>query len=97
MNWVKHMRSMVTYKPIIPLQFEKESIELNKSERSQLKVNGDYETLTWSSSDSSTVEVDQSGNIHALKSGKATITVKDNSGQTISCVVTVTNKLKNLT
>lgn len=86
-----------TYKPIIPLQFEKESIELNKSERSQLKVNGDYETLTWSSSDSSTVEVDQSGNIHALKSGKATITVKDNSGQTISCVVTVTNKLKNLT
>ena len=86
-----------TYKPIVPLQFEKESIELNKSERSQLKVNGDYETLTWSSSDSSTVEVDQSGNIHALKSGKATITVKDNSGQTISCVVTVTNKLKNLT
>ena len=86
-----------TYKPIIPLQFEKESIELNKSERSQLKVKGDYETLTWSSSDSSTVEVDQSGNIHALKSGKATITVKDNSGQTISCVVTVTNKLKNLT
>lgn len=86
-----------TYKPIVPLQFEKESIELNKSERSQLKVNGDYETLTWSSSDSTTVEVDQSGNIHALKSGKATITVKDNSGQTISCVVTVTNKLKNLT
>ena len=86
-----------TYKPIIPLQFEKESIELNKSERSQLKVNGDYETLTWSSSDSSTVEVDQSGNIHALKSGKATITAKDNSGQSISCVVTVTNKLKNLT
>jgi glucan-binding YG repeat protein len=86
-----------TYKPIVPLQLEKESIELNKSERSQLKVNGDYETLTWSSSDSTTVEVDQSGNIHALKSGKATITVKDNSGQTISCVVTVTNKLKNLT
>ena len=86
-----------TYKPIVPLQFEKESIELNKSERSQLKVNGDYETLTWSSSDSSTVEVDQSGNIHALKSGKATITARDNSGETISCVVTVTNKLKNLT
>ena len=86
-----------TYKPIIPLQFEKESIELNKSERSQLKVNGDYETLTWSSSDSSTVEVDQSGNIHALKSGKATITAKDNSGQSISCAVTVTYKLKNLT
>ena len=86
-----------TYKPIVPLQFEKESIELNKSERSQLKVNGDYETLTWSSSDSTIVEVDQSGNIHALKSGKATITARDNFGETISCVVTVTYKLKNLT
>ena len=86
-----------TYKPIVPLQFEKESIELNKSERSQLTVTGDYETLTWSSSDPTTVQVDQNGHIHAVKSGKATITAKDNSGQTISCVVTVTNKLKNLT
>ena len=85
-----------TYKPIVPLQFEKESIELNKSERSQLKVNGDYETLTWSSSDPTTVQVDQNGHIHAVKSGKAIITVKDESGKKASCVVTVTNKLKNL-
>ena len=85
-----------TYKPIVPLQFEKESIELNKSERSQLKVNGDYETLTWSSSDPTTVQVDQNGHIHAVKSGKAIITVKDESGKIASCVVTVTNKLKNL-
>lgn len=85
-----------TYKPIVPLQFEKESIELNKSERSQLKVNGDYETLTWSSSDPTTVQVDQNGHIHAVKSGKAIITVKDESGKKTSCVVTVTNKLKNL-
>ena len=85
-----------TYKPIVPLQFEKESIELNKSERSQLKVNGDYETLTWSSSDTTTVQVDQNGHIHAIKSGKATITVKDESGKKTSCVVTVTNKLKSL-
>lgn len=85
-----------TYKPIVPLQFEKESIELNKSERSQLTVTGDYETLTWSSSDPTTVQVDQSGNIHAVKSGKATITVKDESGKKASCVVTVINKLKSL-
>ena len=85
-----------TYKPIVPLQFEKESIELNKSERSQLKVNGDYETLTWSSSDPTTVQVDQNGHIHAVKSGKATITVKDELGKKASCVVTVTNKLKSL-
>ena len=85
-----------TYKPIVPLQFEKESIELNKSERSQLTVKGDYETLTWSSSDPTTVQVDQNGHIHAVKSGKATITVKDESGKKASCVVTVTNKLKSL-
>ena len=85
-----------TYKPIVPLQFEKESIELNKSERSQLTVTGDYETLTWSSSDPTTVQVDQNGHIHAIKSGKATITVKDESGKKASCVVTVTNKLKSL-
>lgn len=85
-----------TYKPIVPLQFEKESIDLNKSERSQLTVTGDYETLTWSSSDPTTVQVDQNGHIHAVKSGKATITVKDESGKKASCVVTVTNKLKNL-
>ena len=85
-----------TYKPIVPLQFEKESIDLNKSERSQLIVTGDYETLTWSSSDPTTVQVDQNGHIHAVKSGKATITVKDESGKKASCVVTVTNKLKSL-
>ena len=86
-----------TYTPRIPLQLEKDTLELNKGEKDQIKVTGDYETLTWSSSDSSTVEVDQSGNIHALKSGKATITVKDESGKKASCVVTVTNKLKNIT
>lgn len=86
-----------TYTPRIPLQLEKDTLELNKGEKNQIKVTGDYETLTWSSSDSSTVEVDQSGHIHAVKNGKATITVKDESGKKASCVVTVTNKLKNLT
>lgn len=85
-----------TYKNATPIQFEKDSVELTKGERSQLKVNGDYETLTWSSSDPTTVQVDQSGNIHAVKSGKATIRVTDQKGKRIECVVTVTNKLKSL-
>ena len=85
-----------TYKKATPIQFEKDSVELTKGERSQLKVNGDYETLTWSSSDPTTVQVDQSGNIHAVKSGKATIRVTDQKGKRIECVVTVTNKLKSL-
>ena len=85
-----------TFKKATPIQFEKDSVELTKGERSQLKVNGDYETLTWSSSDPTTVQVDQSGNIHAVKSGKATIRVTDQKGKRIECVVTVTNKLKSL-
>ena len=85
-----------TFKKVTPIQFEKESVELTKGERSQLKVNGDYETLTWSSSNPTTVQVDQSGNIHAVKSGKATIRVTDQKGKRIECVVTVTNKLKSL-
>ena len=85
-----------TYRKAVPIQFKKESVELTKGERSQLKVNGDYETLTWSSSDPTTVQVDQSGNIHAVKSGKATIRVTDQKGKRIECVVTVTNKLKSL-
>ena len=86
-----------TYRKAIPIRFEKDSVELTKGERSQLKVNGDYETLTWSSSDPTTVQVDQSGNIHAVKSGKATIRVTDQKGKRIECVVTVTNKFKSLT
>ena len=85
-----------TYRKAVPIQFEKDSVELTKGERSQLKVKGDYETLTWSSSDPTTVQVDQSGHIHAVKSGKATIRVTDQKGKCIECVVTVTNKLKSL-
>ena len=92
----KRYEIYATFKKEAPIQFEKDSLELTKGERSQLKVNGDYETLTWSSSDPTTVQVDQSGNIHAVKSGKATIRVTDQKGKRIECVVTVTNKLKSL-
>ena len=85
-----------TFKKASNIQFEKDSVELTKGERSQLKVKGDYETLTWSSSDPTTVQVDQNGHIHAVKSGKATIRATDQKGKRIECVVTVTNKLKNL-
>ena len=92
----KRYEIYATFKKEAPIQFEKDSVELTKGERSQLKVNGDYETLTWSSSDPTTVQVDQSGNIHAVKSGKATIRVTNQKGKRIECVVTVTNKLKSL-
>ena len=93
----KRYEIYATFKKEAPIQFEKDSVELTKGEKSQLKVNGDYEALTWSSSDPTTVQVDQSGNIHAVKSGKATIRVTDQKGRRIECAVTVTNKLKSLT
>lgn len=77
-------------------QFEKESVELVKGDRIALKVNGDYDKLTWSSSDPTTVQVDQNGNVHAVRSGEATISAMDTSGNKITCVVKVTNKLKAL-
>ena len=92
----KRYEIYATFKKEAPIQFEKDSVELTKGERSQLKINGDYETLTWSSSDPTTVQVDQNGHIHAVKSGKATIRVTDQKGKRIECVVNVTNKLKSL-
>ena len=42
------------------------------------------------------VKVDQNGRVTALKSGKATVQVTNDSGKTLQCVITVTNKLKSL-
>ena len=85
-----------TYKEGTPLQFEKDTVELGKGQRAQLKVKGDYDTLTWSSSDPTTVQVDQSGHVHAVRSGQATISATDTSGNKITCVVKVSNKLKSI-
>ncbi len=46
--------------------------------------------LTWTSSDSSVVSVDENGRITGLKEGTATITVTSSNGKTATCSVTVT-------
>ena len=45
--------------------------------------------LTWTSSDTSIVTVDQNGKITAKAYGSATITAKSSNGKTMSCTVTV--------
>ena len=53
------------------------------------------EDLIWTTSDSSRVTVDSNGNIKAVSSGPASITVKTKDGQSFaSCVVNVTSKIQ---
>lgn len=47
-------------------------------------------TVNWSSSDPSVASVDETGKVHAIKAGKATITVTTaDGGKTATCLVTV--------
>ena len=86
----------VAYKETGAFTLSNQSLDLAKGQSQTLSVNGDYESITWKSSDPSVVKVDQNGKVTALKSGKATVQVTNDSGKTLQCVITVTNKLKSL-
>jgi transglutaminase/protease-like cytokinesis protein 3 len=51
--------------------------------------NASVKTVTWSSSNPGIATVDDSGNVHAVSTGKATITVKSTNGRSTSTTVTV--------
>ena len=86
----------VAYKETGAFTLSNQSLDLVKGQSQTLSVNGDYESITWKSSNPSVVKVDQNGRVTALKSGKATVQVTNDSGKTLQCVITVTNKLKSL-
>ena len=86
----------VAYKETDAFTLSNQSLDLVKGQSQTLSVNGDYESITWKSSNPSVVKVDQNGRVTALKSGKATVQVTNDSGKTLQCVITVTNKLKSL-
>lgn len=86
----------VAYKETGSFTLSNQTLDLVKGQSQTLSVNGDYESVTWKSSDSSVIKVDQNGRVTALKSGKATVQVTNDSGKTLQCVITVTNKLKSL-
>ena len=67
------------------IKLNTEKITMNKNDMEQLKVtvlpeNAYNKKVTWSSSDSSVVTVDENGYIKALKEGKAIITVISEDG-----------------
>lgn len=86
----------VAYKETGSFTLSNQTLDLVKGQSQTLSVNGDYESVTWKSSDSSVIKVDQNGRVTALKSGKATVQVTNDSGKTLQCVITVTNKLNSL-
>ncbi|HEY5556467.1 GBS Bsp-like repeat-containing protein [Acetobacterium sp.] len=55
-------------------------------------VNVTDKTIIWSSSDTSIVTVDGSGNVKGIKIGKAVITAKTSNNLTSTCSMTVTSK-----
>ena len=52
---------------------------------------GSAASVTWSSSDSKTVTVDENGVVRGVRKGSATITAATRNGKTASCKVTVKN------
>ena len=77
------------------ITFEKDKVSINVGDAKKLGLNGTQEgdELVWTTSDSSIVTVDQSGNIKGVKAGKATVSLKFN-GKTITCEVTVSEVKK---
>ena len=69
------------------------NLDLNNSMKLDINItppNATDKTITWSSSDSSIVSVDDKGIVFGKKVGTATITAKSNNGKTSTCKVTVT-------
>ena len=84
------------------VSLNREALSLQTGQSTTLEAtispkNGKYASLTWTSSDSSIVTVDENGKVTALKAGEATITVtvvtEDGQEFTATCTVTVADQL----
>lgn len=85
--------------PIMPseIYLNKTNISLSVSDKEKLTVtvfpgNVDDNTLEWYWSDASVIDIDELGNVTALKSGNADITVKTVNGKSAVCHVSVREK-----
>ena len=85
----------VNERPITNITLDKKGLTLEVGAKAKLTPTitpldtTDDKILFWESSNIRVVSVDQSGNIEALNSGKATITVQTANGQTATCTITV--------
>ncbi len=86
--------------PVTEVSLDKTSLDLKKGESETLVATvapeeATEKTVTWSSTDATIAEVDQSGKVTAVKSGKATITAKAGE-KTATCTVTVTTPVESV-
>ena len=91
------IESVPTPTPMVieSLKFNEDNVSIKKGNSLNLVVvvkpsELSSSKLTWTSSDSSVVTVDENGKITGIKEGTATITVKSSNGKTAKCSVTVT-------
>ena len=80
---------------IISLSFAQDKVSVKKGDSQELIVlvyptELSNEKLTWASSDSKIVKVDDNGVVTGVNVGKATITVKSSNGKEATCIVEVT-------
>lgn len=92
--------SVTVVQPVTSISLNKTSLSMNAGEAFQLIAtvspsNAENKEIEWSTSDETIAAVDQSGLVHALKKGTATVTAtaKDGSGTYRTCAVTVLNDL----
>ena len=76
------------YVPTKAPKLDKKSISLKYKDSDTISVTNDVK-VTWESSNSSVVSVDQYGNITAKKKGNATIIATSSDGLTAECQITV--------
>lgn len=94
-NISTNMKITVRNNPATGVELETTSLTLSQNESYMLSAkvipsNASNKTVTYTSSNSSIVKVDQTGNITGLSKGTATITVTPNGGGASStCLVTV--------
>ena len=82
---------------VTKVSLDKTSISMQVGDKAILKAtisptNATNKTVTWASSDTKIVTVDQKGNITAKGVGTATITVKTSNGKTATSKITVSKK-----
>ena len=82
--------------PVTDLTLDRHEVNMTTGDSDTLVAaitpdNATDKSVTWSSSDSTVVAVDENGNITALKAGTATITATSANDISDSCVITVTD------
>ena len=93
-NGLKATCTVKVVVPVTKITLDTNSVSLKKGTTQTLTATitpsyATYKKVTWSTSDSSVVSVNQSGLIKGLKTGTAAITAKSSNGKTAKCTVTV--------